>query len=158
KIVTQPKCLRYPPPVMRQNSGRGIDGERDDLFGTRARDLLDIHAASGRNHESNPRAFAIDERGEIELALDARALLDIESMNLLAMRAGLMRDQHGAEQPLGLLANLLFRLHQLDAASLAAAAGMDLCLDDEHRRGEIVRSLDCLFDGERGLPARHRHT
>jgi len=73
-------------------------------------------------------------------------------MDLLAMRAGLMRDQHGAEQALGLLANLLFRLHQLDAAGLAAAAGMDLCLDDEHRRGQIVRGLDCLFDREAACP------
>jgi hypothetical protein len=92
---------------MRHDPGRGIDGEGDDLLGARARDLLDIHAPRGRCHKGNARAFAVDECREVELALDGRALLDIEAMHLLALGTRLMRDQDRSEQTLGLLAHLL---------------------------------------------------
>ena len=82
--------------------------------------------------------FAVDQRREIELAVDRGAFLDIEAVDLLAVRAGLMGDQHRAEQALGLLAHVLDRLHHLDAAGLAAPAGMDLRLDDDDRRAEIA--------------------
>src|SRR6266699_4510584 len=143
--------------MMRHDPGRGIDGEGHDLFGPRARNLLDVHPARGRSHEGDARAFAVDERREIELAVDGRTFLDIEAVDLLTVRAGLMGDEHRAEQALGLLAHVLLRLDQLDAAGLAAPAGVDLRLDDEQRRAEIARSLDRLLDRKRRMPARHRH-
>src|SRR5262249_11450278 len=64
-----------------------------------------------------------------------------------------MGDEYRAEQPLSLLAHVVPRLHQLDAARLAAPAGVNLRLDDEQRRTEIARSLD-----RKGrVPAWHRH-
>src|SRR5215813_12826398 len=83
--------------------------------------------------------------------------LDIEALDLLAVRAGLMGDEYRAEQALGLLAHVVPRLHQLDAARLAAPSGVNLRLDDEQRRAEIARSLDRLLDRKRRMPARHRH-
>ena len=157
EIAVEPERLRDPASMVRHNSGRWIDGKRHDLVGTGAGDLLDVHAARCRYHEGNARAFAVDERREIKLPLDGGALLDVEAADLFAVRARLMRDQHCTEQPLGLTAHLLLRFHHLDAAGLAATARMDLRLDDEHRRAEIVRGLDCLFDRKSGDPARHRH-
>ena len=152
----QPQRLRYAASVMRHDAGRRIDGEGHDLLGARARDLLDVHAPRRRCHKGNARAFAVDERREVELALDGRALLDIEAMHLLALRTGLMRDQDRAEQTLRLLAHLLVRFHQLDATGLAASAGVNLRLDDEHRHAELARGLDRLLDRKGGVPARHR--
>ena len=68
-----------------------------------------------------------------------------------------MGDEHRAEQALGLLARVLLRFHQLDAARLAAPTGVDLRLDDEQRRTEIARSLDRLLDRKGRMSARHRH-
>ena len=46
---------------------------------------------------------------------------------------------------------------QLDAAALAAAAGVDLRLDDPDRAAELLGGLDRLLDGEGRDAARHRH-
>src|SRR5512132_3524555 len=57
---------------------------------------------------------------------------------------------------IGLLPHLLVRFHHLDAAGLAASAGVNLRLDDEHRRAELARGLDRPLDRKGGVPARHR--
>ena len=77
---------------------------------------------------------------------------------MLALRAGLMRDQHRAEQPLGLALDVVDGFHDLDAAGLAAAAGMDLRLHDPYRTAELARGLAGFSDGKGRQPARHRHT
>src|SRR5262249_60637905 len=74
EIAIEPERLRHPPSVVRHDSGRRIDGKCHDLFGTGAGDLLDIHAARGRYHEGNAGAFAVYQRQEIKLLLDAAAL------------------------------------------------------------------------------------
>jgi hypothetical protein len=81
----------------------------------------------------------------------------VEAVDLLAVRAGLMGDQHGAEQALRLRPHLVDRLDHLDAAGLAAAAGVDLRLDDPDRSAELVRSLDRLIGREGRSTPRHRH-
>ena len=45
----------------------------------------------------------------------------------------------------------------LDAAGLAAAAGVDLRLHHPDRAAQFVGALDRLVDGERRHAARHRH-
>src|SRR3954468_5670125 len=157
EIVPQPQCLRQQAPVMRHDSCGGIDREGHDLLGMGARDLLDVHAARGRSHEGDARGLPVDQRGEIELPVDRRAFLDVEAVDLLAVRTGLMGHQDGADQALGLLAYVLGRLHDLNAAGLAAPTGMDLRLDDDDRRAEILSRLDRLLDRESGVTARHRH-
>ena len=133
EIAGEPQHLRHAPAVMRHDAGRRVDREGHDLLGRVVRDLLDVHAAFGRDHERDARGFAVDQRREIELAVDRRAFLDVEPVDLLAVRPGLVRDQHRAEQPLRLPAHVLDRLDDLDAAGLAAAAGVDLRLDDDDR-------------------------
>ena len=157
EIVPQPQRLRQQAPVMGHDPRGGIDRESHDLLGMGARDLLDVHAAGGRSHEGDARRFAVDQRREIELAVDRGAFFDIEAVDLLPVRAGLMGHQDGADQALGLLAYVLGRLHDLDAAGLAAPTGMDLRLDDDDRRAEILCRLDRLLDRESGMTARHRH-
>src|SRR2546425_8240314 len=137
----QPKRLRHQPSMMRHDPGRGVDGEGHDLFGLRARNLLDLHPARSRSHEGDARTLAVNERREIELAVDGGTPLDIEAVDLLAVWAGLMGGEHPAEQALGLLAHVLLRFHQLDAARPSAPTGVDLRPDDEPRRTEIAPSL-----------------
>ena len=62
-------------------------------------------------------------------------------MNLLAMRAGLVRDEHCPEQALGLLAHVLLRFDYLDPAGLAAPAGVDLCLNNNVDIAQLMRDL-----------------
>src|ERR1019366_3396327 len=89
--------------------------------------LLDVHAAFGRHHEGDARGFAIDQGREVELAVDQRAVLDVEPVDLLA------------------------------ATGLAAPAGMDLRLYDPDRSAELARGLGGFIGREGRNAARHRH-
>ena len=120
-------------------------------------DLLDLHAALGRGHEGDAPAVAVDDRAEVELARDVEPLLDVEAPHLLPLGARLVRDELHAEDLLGELARLGgAALGDLDAAALAAAAGVDLRLDDDDRAlgllGEALRGGLRLVDREGGVP------
>ena len=84
---------------------------------------------------------AIDEDAQIELALDLQPFLDQHAADLLAFGPGLMRDQRHAEHLLGELLGFVGRLGELDAAALAAAAGVNLRLDDDDVAAEAARDL-----------------
>ena len=77
------------------------------------------------------RCGAIEHDAEVQLAIDRRSLLDEQPLHLLALRAGLVRDELHAEDLLGVLLGLGDVLGDLDAAAFAAAAGVDLRLDDD---------------------------
>ena len=95
------------------------------------------------------RGFAVDQDREIELLVDVGAVLDVEPVDLLAVRAGLHRDQRRAQHLLGEFVDLGDRLGDADAAlvagggflelALAAAAGMDLALHHPDRAGQRFR-------------------
>ena len=76
-----------------------------------------------------------------------------------ALGPGLRCDERLAEHAVGLGMQLLQRLHQLDAAALAAAAGMDLRLDHEGLAAEgagmrcgLLRCLgDATFSHRRSI-------
>ncbi len=70
---------------------------------------------------------------------------------------GLVRDELHAEDLAGALAHFVDRARDLDAAALAAAAGVDLRLHDPHRPAELTSPPHRLVDGERRNAARHRH-
>ena len=80
------------------------------------------------------------------------------------MLAGLDRDQRVAEHVGRRRANLVGGARQPHAAlgvgaelpelALAAAAGMDLRLDDIKRAGELARGRDRLVDAHRGVAGR----
>ncbi len=128
---------------------RRVDREGHDLLGGRSRDFLDVHAAFGRDDEGNARGLAVDQQREVEFARDVRAIFDVDAVDLLAGRAGLVRHQRAAEHLLGELGGFFHRLGQANAAlltgfglfelALAAAAGVDLSLDDPKRSVELAR-------------------
>ncbi len=142
---------------MGHHPGRGIDREGGDPLRGLVGDLLDVHAALGRGDERNARGRAVDQRREVELLLDRRALFDVEPVDHLALGAGLVGDEGRAENACRLAAHVGNRLHDLDAARLAAAAGVDLRLDDPDRTAELVRGLLRLLDRECRDAVRHRH-
>ena len=72
---------------------------------------------------------AVDHHAEIELARDLAAVLDVDPAHLAARGPGLVGDERHAEHLVGELADLLDRPRELDAAALAAPAGVDLRLD-----------------------------
>ena len=131
--------------------------------------VLDVHAAFGRDDERHAADRAVDQQRQIELARDVGAVLDVEAVDLLAGRAGLLGDQRVAEHLLGVGAHLGHRLRQPDAAlgvgaellepALAAAAGMDLALDHIERAGQLLgrgfrlvaRERDALGDRQAEL-------
>ena len=143
-----------------------IDREAEDLFRRAGRDLLDIHAALGRGHEAYPRGAAIHQKGEIHLALDAGAVLDIDAVDLLARGAGLLGHEGAAEHAAGLLGGLLDGFGEPHAPrlagarlakfALAAAAGVDLRLDHPERTVELARRRLGLLGAQDRTAIRHR--
>ena len=71
--------------------------------------------------------------------------------------AGLVGHEFLADERLRRCRDLVLRAHQLDAARLAAAAGMDLRLDDPDRAADPARHLDRLGRGIGDAALRHRH-
>ena len=146
--------------MMGHDPGRRIDGEAVDLFRRVVSDLLDVDPALGREDERHPALLPVDQRRKIELPVDCGAVLDVEAVDLLAVRTGLRRHQRRAQhlgrERLDLVdragephAALVARRGLLEAA-LAAAAGMDLALHHPKRPGELPRALDRLVRREGG--------
>ena len=72
-----------------------------------------------------------------------------------------MRDELHAEDLLGILLGFGEVLRDLDAAALAAAAGVDLRLDHDAIGAvgeEPARDFECFIEGVRHLAARHGNT
>ena len=122
---------------------------------------LDVHAALGRDDEGDAPDRAVDQDRQIEFAVDVGAVFDVEAVDLLAGRAGLLGDQRVAEHLAGVGDDLGHRPRQADAtlgvgakfleAALAAAAGMDLALHDIERPGQLLGGclrLAGLEDGD----------
>jgi hypothetical protein len=69
---------------------------------------------------------------EVQLLRDVDALLDVGPYGPLALGAGLVGDELHAQDLGSSVAHLVGAAHELDAAALAAATGVDLGLDDHH--------------------------
>ncbi len=103
------------------------------------------------------RGRAVDQGGKIKLARDRRAVLDIEPLDHAALRAGLMGHQRHAQHALGFLLHVLDGFHHLDAAALAAPAGMDLRLHHPDRAGQAPwRPQPLLRRVKAAMPRGHR--
>ena len=121
------------------DSARGrIEREREDLLGRVVCDLLDVHPARGRCHHGDPLGAAIDDEGEVQLALDARARLDVDQIYGQPLVSALMSHEPPAEQGFRMPLDLGGRLRELHAAGLAAAARVDLRLHDPDRAAELL--------------------
>ena len=105
---------------------------------------------------------------EVEFLLDVGAVLDIEAVDLLAGGAGLDGDQRIAEHFLDELLDFVDRLGEAHAAlftgggflelALAAAARMNLRLDDPERTAEFLGGGFGFLDLENWNAARNRHS
>ena len=92
-------------------------------------DFLDIHAAGRRRHHGDAPALAVERQAHIQLTLDLGSAFDINLLHRQAGRAGLLGDQPLTEHARGGGTHLLRVARELDAARLAATAGMHLRLD-----------------------------
>src|SRR6478609_7663298 len=152
---------------MAHDAGRRIDREGHDLFGRVVRDVLDIDAAFGGNHERYFGGFAVDQDREIELLVDVGAFLDIQPVDLLAVRPGLHRDQGCAQHLAGEFIDLGDRFGDADAAlvaggcflelALAAAAGMNLALHHPDRTAHRLRRDIGIGSAQHRHAFRDRH-
>src|SRR3989442_277065 len=110
---------------------RGMRPLAQDLLGRPRGDLLDLHTTGlGRHHDVRAPA-AIEGDREVELAIDGRRLLDEDRADPDALGRRLGRLEHHAEDLTGGVLGLGRIVRELDAAGLAAPAGVDLGLDDD---------------------------
>ena len=132
-------------------TGGRLDLEGVNLLRRLVRHFLDVHAAFGGDDEGDAAGGAVHQRREIKFALDGRAVFDIEALDQAARRAGLMGDQGHAQDALGFLLHVLDGFDHLDAAALAAAAGMDLRLHHPDRAAQFLCRRDRFLHREGGL-------
>ncbi len=138
------------------NARGRIDSQRGDLLGRFGGHRLDIDAALGRGDERDAPGPAIDQEREVKLARDGRVLDHIDMPHQPAFRPGLGRDERHAQNAVGFGMKLFERLHELDAAAFAAAAGMNLSLHDEGLAAEIAGVRSSLFGARRHLAVGYR--
>jgi hypothetical protein len=144
----------------------GIDREGDDLLGRVVGHLLDVHAAFRRDDKGDSAGLAVHEGGQVELGLDLRAVLDVETVDLLAGRPGLRRHQGAAEHLARKGLHLVDRLGDAHPAlvaglrlrelALAAPAGVDLRLHHPDRTRQRARCRLGLAGRRDGLAQRDR--
>src|SRR5690606_38678222 len=137
-LALQAEAEGDPAGVMRLHAGGRVDGNLEDLLGVLGGNLLDLHAALGGGHHGDARGGAVDQEAQVELALDVAAFLDIEALDQLALGAGLVGHQGHAQHLAGLVLHVVQRLDDLDAAALAAAAGMNLGLYNPDGAAELA--------------------
>src|SRR5712692_2526311 len=113
-------------------------------------DFLEFHDAGGAGHENNVGGGAKDEKAEIKFALDVEAFFDQQSLDDAAGGAGLRSDQLHAEKVAGDVGGFVGGTRQLHAAGFAAAAGVDLCFNDNESdmRSKAVGRLTRFILGE----------
>ena len=90
--------------------------------------VLDIHAAFGRGDDRDAPGLAVDQQREIIFLFDVDAVGDVEPLDLLAVRAGLDRDQRLAEHLGGMLAHFVDRMGEANAALGVRPSSLNLPL------------------------------
>ena len=122
-----------------------LDVPPHERVGVLLGDLLDVHAAHRREHRQQLLGGAVEDDRGVVLGVDLRGVLDpdlVDGEGPLAVRAA---DVH-AEDRVGVLGRLFAVLRDLDAAGLAAAADLDLSLDDA-RVADLLGRLHGGLDG-----------
>ena len=154
----EPHPERQLPGLKRDHTGAGIDPLAQDLLRLLGGDFLDVHAARRAADDHRAGRSAIDDDAQIELALDLQSFFDQHAADLAPLRSGLMRDERHPEHLLGQLLGLVGRFRELDAAALAAPAGMNLRLDDSDAAAKTPGNLAGFLRRERYFAARNGHT
>ncbi len=143
------------PRLERHQPDARLDEDLDDLLRRRGGDLLDVHAAGSARHHHRLAGGAIEHEAQIQLARHLQTFLDEDTRHDAPFRAGLMRDERHAEHLAGDALGLVGRSRELHAAALAAAAGVNLRLDDDELAAEAACDLARLGAVERNFTARH---
>ena len=120
---------RDPPALERQHAEQRIDQLPQDRVGIRLGHVLDVHAARARCHQEGAFGGAVQGHAQVELPVDFQGFLDQHLAHLLAFGAGLVGHQLHAQDLTGQPFRLARTRSHLDAAALAATAGVNLRLD-----------------------------
>ena len=131
------------------DAGQRVDRDAGEGLGTLDRELLDLHAALDAAEREVGAVRAVEQHREVVLLVDARALRDHDALDDVALDVE-------AEDRLRRLERLVGGLGDLDAAGLAAAAGLDLGLDDDDA-ADLLGCCPHLFGGVRDDAGEHRH-
>ena len=153
-IVREVHPVGHAARLERQQTDGRVDVLLENLVRHLSGDLLNLHAALLRAHHDDTRRLAVNDKREIVFLLDGRSGLDEQAVDALTGRARLMRDEDLAEELLRRFLDGFKRVDDLDASRLAAAARMDLRLDDDDIRAELSRILHGLLNRERRLARR----
>src|SRR5208282_488196 len=145
------------PRLKRLESNRRLDHNLQDFFWMLFGDLLDFHAAEARCDDPHPLDLPVENEPEVYLPLERFGDLNIDSLNDLALWAGLIGDEGFAKKLRRRRAHFIIGLAELDASRLAAAAGMDLGLHGPMPAAEFGRAIDRLLGtvGDRALRRCH---
>ena len=103
-------------------------------------DLFDLHAAFAAGDQRHALPAAVDHHADVIFLGDVRAFFDQQAPDFLPRGAGLVRHQLHAQYLARVLTHLVQRLRDLDAAALAATAGMNLRLHYPYRAAQFARS------------------
>ena len=139
------------------HADRGLDRHAHQGVGLLLANFLDFHAAGGRGYDHDPLALPVEDKSDVELALDLAGSLDIEPVDAFAARPSLMGDQALAEQIVGRVPNLVLGATELDTAGLAARARMNLGLDHPGFAADFARPIGGLLGAIGKPPTRHGH-
>src|SRR5262245_65816767 len=123
----------------------------EDPFGRLFCNLFDFDAAIRAHHQDRTLGRSIDDDAEIQFALDLQTLLDEHALNDLAGRSGLIRHQAHADHVGCGPGGFIRPLDDPYAATLAAAAGVDLGLDDDSAATELLGGNAGVGGGEHDL-------
>jgi hypothetical protein len=99
----------------------------------------------------------VNEQREVKLLRDRGAFLDIKTTHETTLGACLVGDERHAKHTRRFGFYGVDGLHDLHAAALAAATGMDLGFHHPDRTAEIVCGLHGFVDRECGDAARNRN-
>ena len=130
--------------------------QRLDRVGVLLGGLLDLDAAFGGGDEGDRLARAVDQHRQVQLLGDVGGLGHQHAVDRQRHAGGLVGLHLRAEHALGVLAHLVVGLGELDAAGLAAAAGVDLGLDDPEVAADGLRRVDGLLRRAGDAPGRDR--
>ena len=144
-----------PPRLERDEANARLDIDADDLLGGVRRHLFDVHPARGARHHQGLTGGAIQDEAQVHLAGNCDARFNQHPLHQAARFAGLSRDEGHADHLARKRLGFVPRLGELHAAALAAAARVDLRLDDDRAATKAAGDLAGFDRRERHLSSRH---
>ena len=142
--------------LVRLEAACRVDACLVDRAGVGCRDLFDVHAALGAGDDHRPAGRVVDGDGEVDLLVDVDRFLDKDGVHRQALRARLVGDHRHPDDLRRDLLRLGGVVGDLDAAGLAARAGVRLRLDDD-LAAQLLRDGLGLVRGGSDAALRDRH-